>query len=78
MEFEVLSLADVVEAELVQLTKCSLPCSYSEYKLVGRPTLVDQSMFGLQLSFGKTEASEEREALVYEFVSFGNLEAENC
>ena len=32
--------------------------------------MVDHDTFGLQLSFGKTEAFEEKEALVYEFESF--------
>ena len=70
IESEFLHMADVVEAQLIQMTGCLLPCSYSEYKLIGNPVVIDQSMFGLQLSFGKTEASEEREALVYEFESF--------
>ena len=63
-------MANVVEAQLIQMTGCLLPCTYSEYKLIGNPVVIDQSRFGLQLSFGKTEASEEREALVYEFESF--------
>ena len=63
-------MADVVEAQLIQMTGCLLPCTYSEYKLIGNPVVIDQRMFGLQLSFGKTEAYEEREALVYEFESF--------
>ena len=61
---------DVVEAQLIKWTGCSLPCSYSEFKLVGNPKVVDNNVFGFQLSFAKTEALEEREALVYEFVSF--------
>ena len=32
--------------------------------------MVDLTSYGFQLSFAKTEAWEEREALVYEFVSF--------
>ena len=60
---------DVVEAQLVTMTGCSLPCSYSEYRLVGTPKELDDT-FGFQLSFAKTEAVEEKEALVYEFVSF--------
>ena len=60
----------MVESQLIKMTGCLLPCSYSEYKLVGKPTVVDHDTFGLQLSFGKTEAFEEREALVYEFESF--------
>ena len=63
-------MSDVVEAKLTNMTGCSLPCSYSEYKIVGSPSVADPTSYGFQLSFAKTEASEEREALVYEFVSF--------
>ena len=69
-EFQFESLSDVVESELIKMTGCSLPCSYSEYRLVGNPSMVDDTIFGVQLSFAKTEASEEREALVFEFISF--------
>ena len=70
IEFEYITLADVVEAQLINMTNCFLPCSFSEYRLVGSPSVVDPSSYGFQLSFAKTEAWEEREAFVYEFVSF--------
>ena len=63
-------MADVFEAQLINMTGCSIPCSYSEYKLVGNPIVVNPTTYGFQLSFAKTEAWEEREALIYEFVSF--------
>ena len=65
-----MSMADAVESKLLNMTGCPLPCSYSEYRLVGSPALVDPTGYGFQLSFAKTEAWEEREALIYEFVSF--------
>ena len=70
IEYLYITMADVVEAKLINMSGCSLPCSYSEYKLVGKPSVVDPTSYGVQLSFAKTEAWEEREALVYEFVSF--------
>ena len=63
-------MADVFEAQLINMTACSLPCSYSEHRLVGSPLVVNPNNYGFQLSFAKTEAWEEREALIYEFVSF--------
>ena len=70
IENEYNGLSLVVEAELIQMTGCSMPCKYSEYKLVGSPKMLISETFGFQLSFAKTEAVVEREALVYEFVSF--------
>ena len=70
IELKYLAMADVVEAQLINMSGCPLPCSYSEYRLVGSPSVVDLTSYGFQLSFAKTEAWEEREALVYEFVSF--------
>ena len=63
-------LADVDETDLIKMTGCSLPCNYREFKLVGSPKEVDYNNFGFQVSFAKKEVVEEKEALVYEFVSF--------
>ena len=63
-------LVDVVEADVVKMTGCAVPCTYSEYRLTGKPILVDSSQFGLQLGFASLEAVEEREGLVYEIISF--------
>ena len=63
-------MQSAIETKLLNMTGCSRSCSYSEYRLVGSPKLIDPTGYGFQLSFATTEAWEEREALVYEFVSF--------
>ena len=70
-EQEYYELADLVEAALINRTGCSLPCSYTEYKMVGNPkSLGDTFGFGFTVSYAKTEVIEEKEVLLYEFISF--------
>ena len=63
-------IADMRESTLIKTTGCSLPCRYREYKLVGKPKEVDPTEFGFHLSFAKTEIVEEKEAYVFDVVSF--------
>ena len=65
-----MKLLDIVEADLLKETGCLLPCVYSEYKLLGKPILVDENAYGFQLGFARTDAVEEREGFVYEMISF--------
>ena len=64
------NLVDVVQTKLTDITGCAVPCYYTEYRLVGKPTIVDLEHFGFQLSFAQSDAIEEKEALIYELVSF--------
>ena len=68
-EQEYNQLLDIVQNDLINITGCSLPCRYREFKVVGNPVESD-TFFGFSLIFAKTEEVEEKEALVYEFMSF--------
>ena len=56
--------------EVVEATDCPLPCSYHEYKLVGKPQKVGGSGFGFILKYARTFGREERQSLLYDFQSF--------
>ena len=63
-------LVDILQDDLIKITGCSLPCRYKEFKIVGNPVEVDNNSFGFSLMFAKSEEVEEKEAYVYEFMSF--------
>ena len=69
-EMQYLHLGNFRESDLIKITGCSIPCKFREFKIVGTPKEVDHTNIGLQLSFAKTQIVEEKEALVYDFVSF--------
>ena len=69
-ELEYSKLVDVHKKELVNMTGCSLPCIFIEFKLLGIPRSVPSDSYELKLSFAETEAVEEEEAYVYDLVSF--------
>ena len=69
-EMQYYRLANGRESDLIKTTGCSLPCRFREYRLTGIPKEVDYTKFGFQLGFAKTEIVEEKETLVYGFVSF--------
>ena len=62
---------DVFRNDLVTITGCLLPCSYTEYKLFGgTPRGVDSGDLEIEIGYAETDAAEEREAYVYDLVSF--------
>ena len=62
---------DVYKNELVNITGCSFPCSYTEYKLFeGTPRDLDREDLEIEIAYAETEAVEEREAYVYDLVTF--------
>ena len=69
-EIEYHQLTEVRESNLLEITGCSLPCRYKEYKIVDTLIGLDGMGYGFSLLFAKTEIVEEKEVLVYEFISF--------
>ena len=68
---EYVKLMNVLKKELVTITGCSLPCFYTEYKLFGgNPRGVDTGDLKVEICYAETDAVEEREAYVYDLVSF--------
>ena len=60
----------MVQSEVVTKTDCLRPCSYNNYELVDTPIKDESPDDGLKLRFAVTEGREERELLLYGFVSF--------
>ena len=52
------------------MSGCINPCVYTEFKLVGNPEVASIGDVGFQMKFAKTEGVEEKEALVYDLISF--------
>ena len=60
----------MVKSDVVTKTDCLQPCSYNNYELVDAPIKEKRVDGGLKLRFAVTEGQEERELLLYGFVSF--------
>ena len=52
------------------MSGCIHPCIYIEFKLVGNPEVASNGAVGFHIKFAKTEGVEEKEALVYDLISF--------
>ena len=69
-DVEYTRLAEALESDLIKTTGCIRPCRYKEFRTLGKPNYINFIIDGFQLGFAKLEVVEEKEAFVYDFISF--------
>ena len=56
--------------DVLQRTRCKVPCHYKEYKIFNKPMESMTEGFGIGMMFPSTEITLEEEVYVYPFISF--------
>ena len=61
----------MVQSDLVNYTKCLIPCKYKEFKIVGVPEKLESvKLTKMKLMMANMDILENNEELIYPFVSF--------
>ena len=63
-------ISDITQHDLVKRTACLPPCTYMDYKIVGRPMNYNDDGLGFYMAFASDELIEEKEEEIYGVVSF--------
>jgi hypothetical protein len=70
-EYVLMWVFDMIQSDLVNYTKCLIPCKYKEFKIVGEPEKLESgNQARIKLMMANMDIFEKNEELIYPFVSF--------